>query len=661
MKSVWTFFHSLNNFGKLLTVLLVLSPSFIYSQNLRRECDSLYKLVDSAKGENKEKIAARLTFLWDQLKTGYLDSLLKLEVMSKDDTNKIEIYRQIGKRYDQMRTIPDVEKALEYFTKELQLSQKLNYNVSIFHACNSIGAIYYRLCNYAEAEKYYLLGLSTNQKKASDWGTAISYSNMGSIYLIQKNYSEALKCYDTCLQHMLKYHVTEEVADDYCEIAEIYEGMKNYPEALKYSFLAWNTSKELWWLGQNGDGFALKNIGDIYLLQGNYTESRKYYSKVFTVQKGNGVLELFATTDLKLGELELGVKNYSLAKQYLNKGLFLAQKTGTKDVVSECYQKLAQLYAEANDYKNAFRYNNLYMGVKDSIVSTDASVKIAQMQMEYDFNRKQAEENALQEKKATMQKAELDKKNAILEVTIKRQHLLYFVFTVIVLLLLLLGLLIFNRFNLQKRLEKQLAISEERKRISADMHDDLGSGLSKISLLSALVKEDVTNRNAQVHLENISKSSINLVDKMGEIIWMLNSNYDKIEYLLIYIRKYAMEYFDSTEISCKVEFPEHIPNLEINSEIRRNIFLAVKESLHNVLKHSGAHLVTITVTINSTLLNVIIRDNGNGIDVVAITGKGNGLKNMKKRMEDIKSRFTVKNDNGTILEFNIPLPKSNNE
>ena len=141
---------------------------------------------------------------------------------------------------------------------------------------------------------------------------------------------------------------------------------------------------------------------------------------------------------------------------------------------------------------------------------------------------------------------------------------------------------------------------------------------------------------------------------MNTIIWTMTSSNDTIESLVAYLRTYAFEFFDNTNIECKFNLPSTIPRIELSGERRRNIFLAVKEALNNVLKHSKASRVQIDVAVTDRLI-ISIADNGLGIDFQNIRRFGNGLKNMQNRLENINGRFQIKNDSGTIAVFEIAL------
>jgi signal transduction histidine kinase len=210
-------------------------------------------------------------------------------------------------------------------------------------------------------------------------------------------------------------------------------------------------------------------------------------------------------------------------------------------------------------------------------------------------------------------------------------------------------------YQLKRKLEQHLAIAMDRARISSEMHDDLGSGLSKISMLSDIISQKTSLEDITPHLDNISRSSKDMVMMMGDIIWSMNLKNDQLDNLIAYTRKYAMEFFESTQIECAVILPEIIPEIEIDGRSRRTIFLVIKEALHNVLKHSGAETVTLKFELAFNSLYITIHDNGKGIDPLKLSEFGNGLLNMNKRMGEMGGTFAIENRNGTRIELFVPL------
>ena len=211
--------------------------------------------------------------------------------------------------------------------------------------------------------------------------------------------------------------------------------------------------------------------------------------------------------------------------------------------------------------------------------------------------------------------------------------------------------------NERQELEKQMAIlaakQEERNRISADMHDELGSGVTAIHLMSEIVKSKM-KEDTFPEIQKISNSASELLNKMNTIIWTMISSNDSVESLVTYIRIYALEFFENTSIVCHFNMPDPIPVKEINGEKRRNIFLCVKEALNNSLKHSEASNITIDVTVNEKLI-ISIADDGIGIDLQNTRLFSNGLKNMKKRMQAIDGNFIIENKIGTKAVFEMVL------
>ncbi len=209
----------------------------------------------------------------------------------------------------------------------------------------------------------------------------------------------------------------------------------------------------------------------------------------------------------------------------------------------------------------------------------------------------------------------------------------------------------------RKEMEKQVAVlaakQDERNRISVDMHDELGSGVTAIRLMSEIVKSKMKDETLP-EIEKISNSANELLTKMNTIIWTMTSSNDTIENLVAYLRSYAVEFFENTAIDCHFTMPATLPQREISGEKRRNIFLSVKESLHNVVKHSQSTVVKINIEVGERL-TIEIQDDGVGINLEKLRKFGNGLNNMKKRMASIDGEFTIENWRGTRTTFYLQL------
>ena len=229
--------------------------------------------------------------------------------------------------------------------------------------------------------------------------------------------------------------------------------------------------------------------------------------------------------------------------------------------------------------------------------------------------------------------------------------------------LLAIGMLVtairfYYRRKLEKQktiLEKQQVVEKERTRIATDMHDDLGAGLSRIKFLSETM--GIKKQQDQPIEEDITKIreySHEMIDKMGEIVWALNEKNDSLSDLLSYTRSYAADYLLQNGITCKINIPENIPDIFVSGEFRRNIYLTVKEALHNIVKHAQADNVLIAFSAGDQL-NISIKDDGTGYDKNRIRPFSNGISNMQKRMTEIKGIFSISGEQGTIISLTAPL------
>ena len=204
-------------------------------------------------------------------------------------------------------------------------------------------------------------------------------------------------------------------------------------------------------------------------------------------------------------------------------------------------------------------------------------------------------------------------------------------------------------------LEKKQAIEKERTRIATDMHDDLGAGLSRIKFLSETIGlKKQQHLPIEEEISSIRTYSHEMIDKMGEIVWALNEKNDTLEDLLSYTRSYAVEYLQENGVRCTVTEPDIIQDSNVSGDFRRNIYLTVKETLHNIVKHSQATEVFINIEINHGLI-IDIKDNGIGVDNTIFESTGNGLPSMNARIQALKGSFTIEGDNGTLVKIKVPL------
>ena len=220
---------------------------------------------------------------------------------------------------------------------------------------------------------------------------------------------------------------------------------------------------------------------------------------------------------------------------------------------------------------------------------------------------------------------------------------------------LVVRLIYISRLRRQRAiLEKQLAVQVERQRISSEMHDDIGAGLSGIKLLAEVTKGKLKDETASGEVEKIYRSVGDISAKMKEVIWSLNTENDHLSSLISYIQRQVRLWLENYPCHLSITIPGNIPDADINGESRRNILLAVKEAVHNIIKHSGADKVNVDIAYNNQLI-ISIADNGKGFYLDENAYAGNGLKNMKHRIDNLNGKFFIKNNEGSTLVFEIPI------
>jgi signal transduction histidine kinase len=206
-------------------------------------------------------------------------------------------------------------------------------------------------------------------------------------------------------------------------------------------------------------------------------------------------------------------------------------------------------------------------------------------------------------------------------------------------------------------IEKQEAIEYERTRIAAEMHDDLGSGLTTIKYLSEHALKSTKDPSEKTKINRIADHANTLVTNMSEIIWAMNSRYDTASDLVGYIRRYASEYLDIHNKELVFESDALEEDLEISGEKRRNIFLVTKEILHNFVKYAGVRTVQIRIMSNKDQFDIQFLEPGNpGFEFNEASTKGNGLYNMDKRMKRMDGSITRETtEKGLMTTISYPI------
>lgn len=224
-------------------------------------------------------------------------------------------------------------------------------------------------------------------------------------------------------------------------------------------------------------------------------------------------------------------------------------------------------------------------------------------------------------------------------------------------LILLLTYIIIRNYALKRQsnsryLKQQQFIRLERQRISSEIHDEVGAGISAIKLYAELACKKRANVE---EIKQISLMVNELAVKINEVVWSTNAESDNLESLLYYIAEQTGKQFEYSDITFEASIPQDIPDLVVSSQSRRNCYLIIKEIAHNTLKHSKASQVKLKIAILEGSIIFTIKDDGIGFDPNATKINSMGLANIKLRIEKLKGSFVIENYKGTVISISIPV------
>lgn len=215
--------------------------------------------------------------------------------------------------------------------------------------------------------------------------------------------------------------------------------------------------------------------------------------------------------------------------------------------------------------------------------------------------------------------------------------------------------------RMKRRLEeiqRQHMLERERTRIASDIHDELGASLTKISKLSEIMDQPaMAHEESRSFVKTIADTSNEAIRTIDEIIWAVNPKNDTLNGVADYLTHFAEEFLRPTKIACQLEIPLTLPDLTVSAEIRHNLFMAVKESLNNSVKHASPKRIRITLELRGSALTIEVVDDGRGFEPEADASRRTGLTSMRKRMNAIDGEFQISSQpgHGTRIRIQVQL------
>jgi ligand-binding sensor domain-containing protein/two-component sensor histidine kinase len=219
---------------------------------------------------------------------------------------------------------------------------------------------------------------------------------------------------------------------------------------------------------------------------------------------------------------------------------------------------------------------------------------------------------------------------------------------------LLVGLIAYGLYRY--RVRRLVEIERVRTRIASDLHDDIGAGLSRIAVLSEVARHEVGTLPITDRLSDIARASRELVDSMSDIVWVINPERDQLRDLTQRMRRFASDVFTSRSIEFTFRAPDDEQQMKVGADIRRQVFLIFKESVNNIVRHSGCAQADIELKVEDSWFTLTVKDDGRGFDYESASD-GNGIANMHERARMLSAQIRVDSGEGrgTTITLRVPL------
>jgi signal transduction histidine kinase/Tfp pilus assembly protein PilF len=581
----------------------------------------------------------------------YLERARNIDLKLGQDSSLVIVYNKLALMH---RFKGEYAEAIDDYESGISLAESISDTAAANQTRLYLGIIYKLQGNYDKALEIFLVTLPYYEE-SDNLSILTPLDNcIGTIFYSQKEYDEALKHLNSALDASKKLGLKPDEAINLAYLGLVHRELGNFNEALQFHFKALEVYSEC---GSNNDiGWICNEIGNTYAISGNPTLSEDYYNRALQSARASGDNEIKSASLLGLGSIMIGraEKNKSLnakdlyakARRYLEEALDLSLVIGQKEYLMQIHRLLFEADSATGNLPSALNQYKHFTRYKDSLNDLDIKHKIAKL--DYKFLHQQKEKEI----------AILAKENEIKSIQIKKQKMLRNGSLFTAALIIITAMLIFRSIRLRRKLDKQQVILAERERLSGDLHDDVGSGLSKIILLLEVLDKDACPAGIKERIGKISSESLDLSKNISGVIWALNSRYDSLESLVAFIRKYSGDYFENTAVQFKMNALSNFPSVHLSSEQRRNIYYAFKEALHNIVKHANATVAEVQVTYEEHRLTLLIQDNGIGLPSGELNRFGNGILQMQKRMESIGGSFFIENRAGTRIMLTIPVLKN---
>ncbi|HEY4150331.1 MAG TPA: tetratricopeptide repeat protein [Chitinophagaceae bacterium] len=517
-------------------------------------------------------------------------------------------------------------------TKTSQAGQNLN-----------IGNCYMDMGDYKSAIAYHLKALKLFEIVGNKRGISFCYSAIGGDFIKLKQFAEALPYTQQSLELKNELNDKKGRATCYMDLGAIQEGLGQDDKALASYMEALSLNREIKVTIEEARGYL--SIGELYARKKDPANAREYLKRSSDLFRQSGDTAFLAMANAEMANLQSNLSREEATEKAFLTSLATSINMGDKPGEINSYKYLADFYARNKQYDKALGYSEKYHQQADSLQSQELQLEVKQLEQQYQVEK--------QEKEISL----LKKDKLLYEVNTQEQKLFRYGALIFLLLLLLSGWLVMARYRVVQKSKRLLEIEKIRNNIARNLHDDIGSTLTSINILSKVaLQQEGGNIKVTRDLEKIKDRSSTIMESMGDIVWAINPANDPLDKTILKMKEFAAEILDAAGIGFRFTEDSKLADLKLGVEERKNVYLIFKEAINNSVKYSGADFIDIVLQKNARQFLLVISDNGKGFD----TGRqysGNGLKNMQSRAAAMNARLEIHSRpaEGTRISVAIPL------
>ncbi len=395
---------------------------------------------------------------YSQSPESQIANYLKLLKADKEDTNKADHLKWLCYFY---RVIGKMDTAIKLGNEDLELSTKLGSEKSIASAYCALGLVYWNQGNYSLALDHFFKSLKIDERIGNKRGIGVNTVDIGNIYANEGEYSKANDYYFKALaiDETVKDSIGLDILNQ--NIGECYASLKDYSNALAFFSKAMTISNLIHY--NPGIAGGLNSVGNIYYSMGNYSKALDYFTKAETFSKDSQDKIIQAGNLGNIGKTFLKQKNYTDAEKYFLKAIVLADSIHYLEGISECNENLSNLYHQTGQWEKAYQAYTNYTAAKDSLYNIEKNKQITGNELNYAFEKKEAQVKAEQDRKDVVVKEE--KK--------KQQIIIYAVSAILLLVLLLSGFILRKNRTIEEQKQKVVSAYGELREKHKEIVDSI--------------------------------------------------------------------------------------------------------------------------------------------------------------------------------------------